>query len=400
MAYQKVNKGFLVEAFLLDNRDSKSYNISDSIKNILVRKRFLTERYPLFVIEAVFEKEVYEAISENSEISVSLNISSFNTDELNNSTGDVSNEIAADGEVLDIILRIYQSDFLDYQNNRTGDEENSENDVEVAYYRLAGIPENLVQGNTNIINSVFTDCKLSDIAVHLLSQVGSNDIYIEPFSNNVIYKNIIIPPLNIVPSMYFLHQNYNFYEKPMGLFFDSKRSYLYSPHTTKDDGTFEYSYISKENTANISLMNSAEYDSELNRMRIFSTSSISYSDNKNLNRDTLGSETIFYTYDDSFDLKQKITNNASIYDKKRYFWNSTSENYQEKEFSTMNLTDMDISLSLSHVNPEFFTPITEILVNSDSESDGRYAISEVAYILTTSDRKHYNSSIKVSAIKK
>ena len=40
MAYSKVNKGFLVEAYLLDNKTSKSYNISDSIKNILVRKRF------------------------------------------------------------------------------------------------------------------------------------------------------------------------------------------------------------------------------------------------------------------------------------------------------------------------------------------------------------------------
>ena len=102
----------------------------------------------------------------------------------------------------------------------------------------------------------------------------------------------------------------------MALFFDSKKSYLYSPYTAKDNGTFEYSYISKENTGNTGILNTAEYDPELDSLRIFSSNSILYSNSETINRDSLGSETIFYTYDDTFDLKRKITNNSSLYDKK------------------------------------------------------------------------------------
>ena len=127
---------------------------------------------------------------------------------------------------------------------------------------------------------------------------------------------------------------------------------------------------------------------------------INFIDKYSININSLGSKTIFYTYDDSFDLRKKIIENTAIYDKTRYFWNSSSEALHEKEMQSLKLSDIEIELNLPNINPEFITPITEVLVNNDRESDGRYAIEEVSYILTSSDDKYFTSNLKLTAIKK
>ena len=200
--------------------------------------------------------------------------------------------------------------------------------------------------------------------------------------------------------LYFLHKNYSFYDKSMSIFFDSKKAYMYSPLSTRDGSIIEYNGISKENTANSDIISGIEYDPEKNNLRVSSYNTINFIDKSSLNRNSLGSETIFYTYDDSFDLRKKIIENTAVYDKTRYFWNSSSEALHEKEMQSLKLSDIEIELNLPNINPEFITPITEVLVNNDSESDGRYAIEEVSYILTSSDDKYFYIKFKINCNKK
>lgn len=402
MAYEVLNQGFYVSANLLfDNGESE--DITSSIIDVMVRKRFLQDAFPLYVIDLQTTENIRNSIRDR-ECSIALRISYYNIVSSENTDG--GGENTPEEEVIfDDIIRLYEKPFVTTASKKDDDsdndsDENPQKEAPFIYYRVSGVPESLIVKNRNIINRIYSNTKIINPIVNILSEFGKK-MYIQQVDNNEKYRSILIPPLTSIAAIRYLDETYDIYNDGYILFLDSSKVYLLSPFTSNIQYTnaFNITIKSVESTAGNIENGKILFDKENNDYKFSFNNVPTFTDNKKIISDSVGSYTLFYSYDDNFNLNKRSVSNDESFDKIRYFWNSNGK--KATEDSIFNTRTIGFNVNLVNINPEIFTPLTRVSVESEYNNvAGEYTIGSVSYMFKTEGENRFRCYLDLSLVKK
>lgn len=402
MAYEVLNQGFYVSANLLfDNGESE--DITSSIIDVMVRKRFLQDAFPLYVIDLQTTENIRNSIRDR-ECSIALRISYYNIVSSENTDGGGENT-PEEEVIVDDIIRLYEKPFVTTASKKDDDsdndsDENPQKEAPFIYYRVSGVPESLIVKNRNIINRIYSNTKIINPIVNILSEFGKK-MYIQQVDNNEKYRSILIPPLTSIAAIRYLDETYDIYNDGYILFLDSSKVYLLSPFTSNIQYTnaFNITIKSVESTAGNIENGKILFDKENNDYKFSFNNVPTFTDNKKIISDSVGSYTVFYSYDDNFNLNKRSVSNDESFDKIRYFWNSNGK--KATEDSIFNTRTIGFNVNLVNINPEIFTPLTRVSVESEYNNvAGEYTIGSVSYMFKTEGENRFRCYLDLSLVKK
>ena len=404
MSYKNVSHGFTVEAKLLDNSNNELYDISSTIQSIMVKKAFLENSFPLYVFDIRCTEEQRNLMRDNA-VSVRLIISYYNSDTNINSEDLDRTEIGLEGKVYDGIIRIYDKPFATtlakHDEEIEGNEENNQSKAApFVYYRMSGIPEELISKNESSVNMVYKNCELADAVVHMISSIDTqSNVYMQETVNKTVHPFILVPPLSLVPALKHIDNNYmHCYEHPASFFIDDSGIYFYDmfSNDTPKTNMLEVRVLDSKITTN-SEVNTRPAIDENNNVQMIYKVLPAFSKTTPITTHELGSHTIYYFYDDNFKLVTDSEENKDSYEKVRYVW----EKLSDKAIKTSNY-DKAIAIAIPGLNPALINPLTIVKVSAQEypEATGDYGIVESSYMLSSNDGKHYSSTLSIQAIKK
>lgn len=402
MSYNKVNHGFLITGNILNDDTGETISVNNCIENVLVRKRFIEDSFPLYMVKLKTTQEVRDIIRDNN-IHLYLRISYYNID-ASQSPNEVDTSMVAEaGVIFDGTIRIYEKPFETTAAKVEEETDTGLSQVQTApffYFKLSGIPEELLQKNETVINDIFKNAELADVLVYELTNIDkTSNLHLQETVNKERYSDILIPPLSLVPALTYLDNQYeHFYKYDANLFIDRNNIYFYDPLSENMPtlNNIECNVLSTQATSdseNISVLFMDENDN----LRISYRTMPSYQNTNKISTHILGSHTIYYYYDNNYNLVTRDKNNSEAYEKTRYLWEKLSDKSTE-------MFDKGVSLGLNfvNVNPDLFTPLTNIkLVSSEYKNfEGDFTIASLEYGFLTTDRVHFQDTISITTIKK
>jgi hypothetical protein len=321
MYINKLEK-FLIEATLLDRTNDTTIDISSFIRSVNIKKEFISNSFPLFVIDIMTTQQIRDIMRDN-DISINLKIDKYSDSD--SELSEDSNEIPIIEErIVDTNIRIYDKPYMSSSNYKEEDDENSDSmgDVmRVFPYQLSGIPDELVAKNDKIVNEVYDNAKINDVLVHLISQVEDNEIYIDNSDNSERFRSLLIPPLNIIPALRYLQNIYGVYNSSLGIFFDLNKTYVYKIFNKdrQNTNTVEIITIPANDISDDNKLLTPMVD-ENNNIRIHLKNTPDFTSFTKINNDVIGKKTVFNSYDYNFDVIKRIIDNAEVEgNKTRYY---------------------------------------------------------------------------------
>lgn len=402
MSYNAVNHGFLITGNILDDTTGSTYKMDGCFDSILVRKRFLNDNFPLYVANLRTTEEMRN-IMRDDDIRLYLRISYYNISTSQTADELDTNEVAEAGIVFDGIIRIYEKPFE--TTAAKVDDDNSDGITQTqsapfVNYSLTGIPENLIEKNETVVNDIFADAELADVIVYELSNIDkTSNMYIQETVNKTVYSDILLPPVSIIPAIKFLDTTYHrIYKHDAAFFIDSNNIYLYDPISDDTPMTnyLEINVVTTEATTDLTSSSLLKIDED-NNLKITYRKMPAFSINDEITTHTLGDHTVYYYYDENFNLVNRDRTNEKAYPKTRYLWEKMSDYSSE-------ILDKGISMSLifSNINPDLINPLTRVkLISSEyKQYEGQFLINELSYMFSSKDNKHFENTISISIIKK
>jgi len=402
MFINKIEK-FTVEATVLNLTSGESFNASTYITDINVRKDFIGTSFPLVVINMMTTDE-YRNIMRDNDISIRLKVNKY-TDVNTENTQDIE-EIVIEDIVLDTVIRSYKKPYTT-GNFKTEDDNEEENNiadtVKLIPFQIVGIPEDLIQKNTLVINEIYENARMDDILVNILSKVESNRIFMDPSDNFDREEALIIPPMNIVPAIRYLQEVYGIYNAGISLFFDFEGTYLIKTFAEQREYLNSLEILSvpiNDATTGIEYT-STQYDEE-NNMRLYLQTPPPFVETNKISMDLLGQTTVFNSYSFDFETVRRIYDQDTNNNKIRYFWNQYQNKLVEESFINETLkTRGAIAVTLKSTSPSYFSMATLFRVNTQSDYvNGDYIPLEMSYTFYTRDYKSYDSLINIKLSKK
>jgi len=403
MYINKIEK-FLVEATLLDHTNNDAIDISKYINSIAVKKNYISESFPLFVINLMTTQIVRDKMRDN-EISINLKVSKY-TDSNAETTEDSAEQPVIDEVIIDTTIRIYEKEYNTSSQKIEDDNENEDNEttsLQIIPYVLVGIPDELVLKNAQVINEVYENAKMNDIMVNVLSSVEKTEIFIDSSDNNDREKSLVIPSLNVIPAIRYMQDTYGIYNSSLGIFFDLNKTYLYKIFNKNREyrNTFETIVVPANDIAEDQKFMTPLFDEE-NNVRLYLKIVPDFITNATVNYDTLGETTVFNSYDFDFDpIKRVYTNEEALNKKVRYYWNKNQNKLFEETFIDESIQIAEgTGISLSNVDPNYFSVDTLYTISTQNEYiNGKYALIENSFMIFTSDYIHYNSLVHLKLTK-
>ena len=403
MYVNKLEK-FLVEATLIDHTNDQVIDISSFINSINVKKNYITNSFPLFVINLMTTEQVRDIMRDN-EISVNIKVDKYSDSD--SETSEDTDEIPIIEErIIDTTIRIYDKPYASTSSFKEEDDENADSQsqvMQVVPYQLSGIPEELIRKNEKVLNDVYESAKINDVLVHLLSSVETNEIYIDNSDNSDRYASLLVPPLNIIPAVRYIQETYGIYKSSLGIFFDLDKAYLYKLFNKNrlHERTIEVITTPINDEANDNKFLTPLVD-ENNNVRIHLKNTPDFQSFSKISDDVIGKTTVFNSYDYNFDVVRRVYNNPEVNsDKVRYYWNmSQGEMFEEKFLNENNQANEVTTLTLSNINPNYFT-IDNLytFTTTTPYANGEYELIENSFMIYTSDYVHYNSIVNLKLTK-
>ena len=392
---------FLVEAFMLDRTEGDSTNISTYIKNISVKKNYIENSLPLFVIDLFLPNDVREKMRDN-DIFINLDVSKYS--DIDSEQTEETETPFITGNVFNVLIKPYTKPNTDNSLKSEDDEGNGEkgNNFKLFPFQIAGVPENLVKKNNLIINEVYQESLMDDILVNILSQAESGKIFIDPSDNKEREESLLVPPLNIITAVKYLHEYYGIYNSKLGLFFDYNGTYCFKHFNEMRTYTNSFEII-VDDVADIDddiKYTAIHVDEQDENLRLFVKRAPSMVDRREIVMDTIGETSVFSSYDNNFNLVRRIYNNDTTNNKVRYFWNQNSSKILEESAVTMAKYSNVINIPLSNIDPNYFNIDTLFTIVSDKKFiNGVYVLLENSFSLSTSDYVHFQSNIVLKLTK-
>ena len=412
MAFVKTTQKFVLESNLLDLETGDSVDISKYLIAINVKEAYFENAFPLFVLEISCPEEIKDRIRDN-DFQVSLRCYKYDYDSgTNQETEEDDNEIAMNEVVFDTVLKVYSKPYISSEMTQTNDDAQTSDQVEektsipMFNCQLSTIPLEQIKINEMILNQVFVDAIPADVVVNLVGDTCGTDFYMEIPDNLKSEPEVIIPPMNLIPAIKQIQEVYGIYNYGIAAYFGVKEAYIFSPLKPKENPN-NYFNISIEPTADTNDMgkySSVHVDDQSMDCQFYLKAAPSFSSSKKIDSDSLGVTTVFNSYDNNFDLITRIVENESNDDtnKKRYFWNSYQNKFKEQSFlSTYRNSEGMTTLQLFNIDPSYFNPGTKVSIYGQKTGymNGEYSIAEKTYRISTTDKKHWSSSVALSLLK-
>lgn len=406
MAFEQQYKKFLVRADVVSN--TLTTNISDYITLIAVKKQFVNNSFPLFVISMMTTNEIRNIIRDNDDVKIHLSVYIYTYSENSGISEEDSNTAYPEELLYDTILRVYEKPYSITRYDIDEDSQEDNSSAPFIPYTISCIPEDLIKKNNSVVNCVYEYTTPMTAAVNILTDnLLSNDMELYLDANdskklNIIKSDMLIPPQSPIAAIKYLDDMYGIYKYGRAaLFLDtSKRIYLYDilNGSRSMNRTFLYNHVSSTNTSHTSA-NVPEYDRDSDTLKYTSSIMPIFIDNRLAERDAIGTNTHFYSYDEVFNcLSPESLVYSNINKKTRFFWNPYCGKtmYEDRFINSVSETRA-IGMSYVGINPEFFAPDTRVSILSEHETiAGEYFIYEVSYVLSTTDRKEYTSETSLA----
>jgi hypothetical protein len=318
--YAARKEKFLVEATAFNTVSGESRDMSEHIQNINVKKDFVDASLPLVVVNIMTTQE-YRDFMRDNDISLRLKVSKYSN--VNEENEQDVESITIEDIVFDSIIKPYQKPFLSTSSKTEEDNEDINNQgdsVKVFPYQLVGIPESLVQKNKTVVNQIYSNAKIDEVLVNILSTVEKNKIFMDPSDNVDREENLIIPPMNIIPAIKYIQEVYGIYNSGISIFFDFDATYITKlfANSREYQNTLEVLSVSgNDNTTNISYI--SNMIDENNNVRLNLEVAPAFVSNQIINEDSVGQTTVFNSYDYNFNSVRRIHDENSNNGKTRYF---------------------------------------------------------------------------------
>jgi hypothetical protein len=403
MAFVNRIEKFVIEATLLNLNDGESYDISSYISDVNIKKDFISTSFPLVVIN-MMTVETFRDIMRDNDVSVKLKISKYiDIDQEQNQDADgiVLNDI-----VINTVIRSYKKPFTS-TSTKTEDEEefdtNAKDTTKAYAYQIIGIPEELIQKNSSVINEIYQDVKIDEVLVNILSSIESRSIFIDPSDNIDLQESLMIPPMNVIPTVKYIQDVYGIYNAGLSLFFDFDGTYLTKIFASSREygNTLEILTPSaNDNTADVAYT-TPQFDEEDN-VRLNLKVPPPFVSLNEITMDTIGQTTVFNSYDYNFDVVKRIYNQNTTNEKVRYFWNQFQNKIFEESYINESLkTSKAINVTMRNISPNYFKLNTLYNVRTNNDYvNGEYILTEATNIFYTRDHKAFESVINLKLTKK
>jgi len=402
MFINKIEK-FIVEGTILNISNGESFNVSTFITDVNVRKDYVSNSFPLVVVNMMTTDE-YRIIMRDNDISLRLKVSKYtNIDDENQQDTD---DIIIEDIVLDTVIRSYRKPYTT-GNIKTEDDNEADNNLsdtaKLIPFQIVGIPENLIQKNRVVINEIYADAKMDDILLNVLSKVESGPIFIDPSDNITREESLIIPPMNVVPSIKYLQEVYGIYNAGLSLFFDFDRTYLMKLFATTrvHSNTFEAISVNIDDNNTSIQYTSTQFDEDGNT-RVYLQTPPPFVELNKITLDTIGQTAVFSSYTSEFENIRRIYDQDTDNQKIRYFWNGYQNKLIEESFINESIrTSGAIIITLKSTSPNYFKPDTLYRVSTQSDYvNGEYIPLEMSFSFFTRDYRSYDSLISIKLSKK
>lgn len=403
MYVNRVEK-FFIEVTALDNTNENTFDISEYINSINVRKDYTNASFPLVIVNIMTTQEIRDNLRDN-DINLRIKIEKyFDTNEETNE--DSEGRPPIQDIIMDTVLKVYEKPYLTTNTKTEEEDENSDNPqttLKVIPYQMIGIPEDLVMKNAAVVNEVYGDAKMDDVLVNLLSQVDHNPIFIDSSDNTDIEESLIIPPLNVIPALRYLQSVYGVYNSTMSLFFDINKTYLYKlfNQSRNYSNTLEVVTVPMDEIGSDQKFLTPMFDEDGN-VQVYLKNAPEFDNFEFINYDLIGETSVFNSYDFNFDAVKRIYENTEAQNQKtRYFWNTYQNKlFEEKFLKETKQFSKGTTLNFSNIDPNHFNVDTLYVMKTNLEKmNGNYNLVQSSISYYTSDYEHYNSVVNIKLVK-
>ena len=407
MAAVEQSLSFKIKTTLLNNDDGSSIDISKNVKNIMIKKDYINNVFPLFVVNMCLTEIERDMIRDNN-TDISIRIYSGNS-LMKSSEEDDDADSHLNTNILDTVLRVYDKKFTtdDSQSDENEDDiddSSGTNNAPHLLYSVSGIPKDIVDSNTGHINVIYNNCKAATALLNIISNMSiKKDIYFDSADLSAdMYNYILIPPQTPMSAISYLDLNYKLYNNGLlNVFYDTDQIYLYNAYNR--NRIFNKSLLYKEikNASTNSSNRRVEFDEDNSRLICYSDATPKLLDSEKITNYNSGTSRTFYSYDDVFDIVIRSgIKKEEDFSVNRYFWNPGRKQLFENTFDITNNTNKLVPLILINVDPNFFTPDTLVMIESQYDKiTGNYTIGSSTSIFSSNDGITFNSSVALGLIK-
>lgn len=395
-----INQGFLITGTLL-KKDGTSEDISGSILDVMIKKDFLGQNFPLFVVDFKTTEAIRNTIRDD-DCQIKLEIYSYDVNTQSNMESEDNDDPTITSAVCNTTLRLYSKPFETTSAKKEEDDDESTSQVETApfvYYRVSGIPEDLITKNSGYVNKIYNNVTIDEMLVNILSDAGIDNTYIQAADNTEVEYNVLIPPSTLIQSVDYIDDMYTIYNGICRFFLDYDKVYVYNPYSVSatPDTKIECKVISADNSVESDATALPSYDSNTKTLSITTRVVPGYNERKRIVGNSLGTNSVFYSYDENFNLVTRNSTTNIGYEKTQYHWNpSRRKMLEDNIMKSAAKASEAMTLSFSNISPEYFSPLSSVKITSDyPEPNGDYFITTETLIFSTTDTKHYTSVLNV-----
>ena len=399
--YSMRRERFLVEATLLDYTDGDSLDISSSVMSINVKRDYISNSFPLFVVNLRLTEELRSKIRDN-EVTLDLKVDKYQ--DLDDEQTEETETPVITGRVMDIVIKPYKKPFSTANIREEDDEDTSlqTNTISLIDYQFSGIPEQLILKNIEVVNEIYENAKISDILINIISKTETGKIFIDTVDNKEREDSLLIPPMNIIPAIKFLQEYYGIYNSKMGLFFDLTGTYIFK-HFNKSrsyTNTFEIIVPEAIDIDDDIIFTSIQIDEDDINARLYLKNSPNIDSSTEISMDTIGQTAVFSSYDENFETVKRIYSNDTSNEKTRYFWNSNQNKVLEESILNTVRISQFTSIPLANIDPNYFNIDTLYTFSTPQESVvGIYMLIESDFSFSTTDKLHYTGITNLTLAK-
>lgn len=396
MSTVNVNHNYSVE-FAIIQPDGTSTIIPDSVTAIHIKKNFVDEIFPLFVLDLSLYIENLKTLVEE-DCTVSLTINRFNKYDDSNTE---STDYTYDKQCFSSILRIYDKQYIDIDSFTSDVDSDTEETTETrkVSYQINCLIDDLVTINDEILTDVYCNTDITAIIVNLLSNVYNKDAYIQQADNLTRYTNVIVPPMNLNNALNYLSDKYGIYNGTINKFFDANCVYIYDiTNNSIQDKSYTINVLTSKQNTDSEIYSTYRMDDNEN-VTLYTRTSPSVIFNTNVNDYDIGSNIVINRYDENIQLSSTSSIHDNSSSKTRYYWNTGK--YETSDNLTNTITAIG-STVVSNVDFSLFEPNTKIIINGSQDNDinGYYEILSAITTISTSDYSTYVSATNITFGKK
>lgn len=292
---------------------------------------------------------------------------------------------------------IYEDEIIEYTKTYSNikqitDEEGlDQNAITTLPYTISGLSKSIMEINSSILNGNYRNSNSLNALKASIQDLNKKVNIITNGENLVTeYKQIIIPPMNLIPAIKHLITYYPIYNTMTGIFFNDKDNLHLFTDTDKSLKT----RIDVEVIDNSQEIEYRPEDFVLKKVvdgyYVYKTLTTPVFDSvKKVNDNLLGIDQVIYKYDDIFNATSaQISDNTNIYDKKRIYWDSLGDVSSVEIMKDQYNRNKTSALTFVNVDPKIFDQYTYINIQGTESVDylkGKYVVKSKTEVYTSSD---------------